>query len=187
MRTINLLPWREKEKVIHARQFWVIFGLSIILSLGIWMVWKSGISSRFEVVQAQNIKLKNEISVLDSRLAAIANLKKEKEALVSRIQMIQSLHFNRSNTVDLMSDIARAVPEGLVLDFLVRENDTILIEGKAESNSQVAQFMRNIEKIELLKTPVLSVIQADEDQENFIEFNLKAQQIQKEELNGGSQ
>jgi type IV pilus assembly protein PilN len=181
MISINLLPWRDKEKKIYERQFWALCSMTIILSILIGTIWKNSIQSQANLKNIENSQLKNEIAMLDDRLTAIASIKKENETLLSHIQMIQALHYNRSNTVDLMSDIATAVPPGLVLTSLVREADTIIIEGKAESNSQVAQFMRNIENVELLKIPILSVIQAEAENTSRIEFNLKASQTSKEE------
>lgn len=181
MININLNPWREKQQKIYERQFWVLFIFVITMVLVLWYGWSSSIQVSIDFKQNENIILKNEIAVLDSRLSAIASLKREKQALIERLELIQSLHQNRSNTVDLLSELARGIPDGLVLTDLVRENDSIIIEGKAESNSQVAQLMRNIENISLLKTPVLSVIQANDEEDTFIEFNLKALQSKPEE------
>ena len=181
MISINLVPWREQKIVFYKRQFWTMLGVSVGFIVLVWYIWSQSLNSTVNLKQAENILLKNEIAVLDSRLKAISNLKKEKAALLDRISYIQSLHDNRSNTVSLMSSLAEATPEGIVLVHLTREAETILVEGTAESNSQVAQFMRNIEAITMLQAPVLSVIQADDPEASTIEFTLKAEQTSKGE------
>ena len=66
-------------------------------------------------------------------------------------------------------------------DGLTRAEGRILIEGRAESNTRVSKFMRNIESSGWLHSPTLSFIQADTKdkkgelhRERMIGFNLQA-------------
>lgn len=175
MININLLPWREERKKTQQIQFFVFAGIGLGIVLCALGLWNMTIQSKIDTRLAQNILLKNEISMLDGKLASIKNLKEEKAQLLARIRTVQHLQDTRVKTVKLLEGITKAVPEGLFLTELSRKEDRVVIEGNATSNSQVAQFMRNIENTEELESPVLSVIQAnEEDDGGLIEFNLQA-------------
>jgi type IV pilus assembly protein PilN len=177
MININLLPWREERKKILQMQFYTFLGFSLALVLSVVFFWQMIVQTKIDERLAQNILLKNEIVQLDGKIASIKDLKEQKAKVLRRIRTVQHLQDNRARTVRLLESIAEAVPEGLFLQELTRHDDKIILEGNASSNSQVAQFMRNIEATEELESPILSVIQADEDNlGNMIEFNLQAVQ-----------
>lgn len=181
---INLLPWREELKETKKKEFYVLLaGASIFSVFMIMLVHMSMVGQITFQVENNNI-LKQEISVLDMKIAEIKALKKEKEQLLARMQIIQQLQTNRPHIVRLFDGVTRTIPEGLYLTGITRNQTKILIDGKAESNTRVSTFMRNIENYSWLKNPNLSLIQADEKKENnkYIGFNLEAIQVI-EELN----
>ncbi len=101
--------------------------------------------------------------------------------LAQRMDIIQQLQSNRPHVVRLFDNMVRTIPDGLFLLSLNRTNAQIAIEGKAESNTRVSKFMRNIESSDWLANPLLNVIQADENSpDSVIAFTLQANQVKKE-------
>ena len=125
-----------------------------------------------------NDSLRTEVAELDKKIIEIDNLQKEKENLLARMGIIQQLQSDRQKIVRLFDNVTRTVPEGLYLTTLNRTGVQLLIEGKAESNTRVSKFMRNIEASAWLSNPVLNLIQADEKgKENHgLGFTLQAVQ-----------
>lgn len=174
---INLLPWRYAYRRQQLIQFMFMFGVGIFIVLFVLSCTHLIYQKQINDKRSENELIKSEVLQLDAQIFSIKRLQKEKLRLINRIRAIQILQKNRSKTVRLLEDVARSVPSGLHLEQLIREDDIVIIDGSAESNSNVAQFMRNIGKTFELKDPVLSVIKTNEAEPGrLIEFNLMARQ-----------
>ncbi len=142
------------------------------------------ISRQITFQNENNDFLKNEIKKLDQQIAEIQALQKEKAQLLARMEIIQQLQTNRPQVVRLFDGLVHTVPEGLYLTNLTRTGPSIVMDGKAESNTRVSTFMRNIEASNWLKNPLLTLIQAgtpkdtnkpsDKQSDRMIGFNLQA-------------
>ena len=180
---INLLPWREEQKEQLKREFISYLGLGLVVATGLTLLIHMSISRQIAFQNENNTFLKNEIKKLDQQIAEIEALQKEKQQLLARMEIIQQLQTNRPQIVKLFDGIVRTVPEGLFLTNLARTGSNLVIDGKAESNTRVSTFMRNIEASNWLKNPVLTYIQADIPKEGekvvdrMIGFNLQAVEI----------
>ncbi len=158
---INLLPWREEQKEQQKREFVSFLGLGVVAASGLMLLVHMLIARQISFQNDTNLFLKNEIVKLDQQIAEIQALQKEKQQLLARMEIIQQLQTNRPQIVKLFDGIVRTVPEGLYLTNLARTGPNLVIDGKAESNTRVSTFMRNIEASNWLKDPVLTYIQAD--------------------------
>lgn len=182
---INLLPWREEQKEFEKKQFLMLLGLFaglvIVIIAGIHMLFEHQIANQKEL----NQYLQREIKVLDAQIAEIDSIQEEKERLLARMAIIQELQSNRPYVVRFFDSLARIVPDGLYLKNLIRQGPQITLEGVAESNTRVSNFMRNIDKSEWLEKPVLSVIESTKesaaDTDSVINFSLQARTQSKEE------
>ena len=175
---INLLPWREAQKEQKKKEFFTMMGISAGACVALMVVIHLIIGNEIKWQQENNSFIKKEIQVLDRKIAEIEGLQKEKERLLARMDIIQQLQSNRPHIVRLFDVIVKTIPDGLYLVSLTRAEGRILLEGKAESNTRVSKFMRNIQSSEWLHSPNLSFIQADAGQDTSIErligFNLQA-------------
>ncbi|MBS0290225.1 MAG: PilN domain-containing protein [Proteobacteria bacterium] len=158
---LNLLPWRESQKEQQKREFLSWIGLGFATASSLMILIHILISRQIAFQNENNGYLKNEIKKLDEQIAEIQTLQKEKEQLLARMEIIQQLQTNRPQIVRLFDVIVHTVPEGLYLTNLTRTGNNIVTDGKAESNTRVSTFMRNIEASHWLKDPVLTLIQAD--------------------------
>jgi type IV pilus assembly protein PilN len=173
---LNLLPWREAHKEQQKREFLALLGAMMACTGLLIFLVHICISKEINFQQSSNTLLNNEIKILDQKLQEIQDLQKEKEQLLARMEIIQQLQTRRPHIVHLFDVVVRTVPEGLFLSSLTRTENRVLIEGKAESNTRVSTFMRNIENSKWLKSPILSLIQANEKNtdDRWIGFNLQA-------------
>lgn len=188
---INLLPWREELKEQQKREFLGLLGFGVIAAAGLMLLIHMLINRQIGFQQENNDYLKNEIKILDQQIAEIQALQNEKQQLLARMEIIQQLQTNRPQVVRLFDGIVRTVPDGLYLTNLTRTGPKIVIDGKAESNTRVSTFMRNIEASSWLKNPALTLIQADDKpgekkidhNDRMIGFNLQALQAVDEQAN----
>jgi type IV pilus assembly protein PilN len=146
MAHINLLPWREERRQERQKQFFILLGMGFVFSCAI-LYSAIAYSDRLISIQnGRNAFLNNEIRLLDIKIKEISKLEQEKEKLLARMQVIQDLQESRPKVVKVFDSIVKTVPDGIHLDLLEREGETLKISGKAQSNARVSVYMRNLDK-----------------------------------------
>jgi len=152
---INLLPHREEAKKAKREQFFMLVGLVAILGALIVFAGYTLISTSIDNQVGKNDFLKKEIAVLDKDLDQIKRLKEQTQALLSRKQVIENLQRDRGETVYLLSELVKQVPEGIYLKSLKQDGLKVGITGYAQSNARVSALMRNLEASPWLESPQL--------------------------------
>jgi type IV pilus assembly protein PilN len=107
----------------------------------------------------RNSFINNEIRLLDIKIKEISKLEQEKEKLLARIQVIQDLQESRPKVVKVFDSIVKTAPDGIHLDLVERQGDTLNISGKAQSNARVSVYMRNLDEDSEFNESRLEVIQ----------------------------
>ena len=152
---INLLPHREAAKKARREQFFVLGGLVAALRALIVFAGYSLIGNAIEDQVGRNDFLKKEIAALDKELDEIKRLKEQTQALLARKQVIENLQRDRGETVYLLSELVKQVPEGIYLKSLKQSGLSVNITGYAQSNARVSALMRNLEASPWLEQPRL--------------------------------
>lgn len=157
---INLLPYREAAKKARRNQFFTL--VALIAALGGLVVFfgYSLIEGYISNQQGKNDFLKKEIAVLDKQIEEIKGLKEQTAALLARKQVIESLQRDRSDTVYLLLELAKQIPEGIYLKSAKQDGLRITLSGYAQSNARVSTLLRNIENSPWLEKPQLVEIRA---------------------------
>ncbi len=157
---INLLPHREEAKKERRQQFFVLSGLVAVLGVLIVFAVYTSIAGYIGAQEGANDFLKKEIAVLDKQLDQIKRLKEQTQALLARKQVIEDLQRDRGETVYLLSEMVKQVPEGIYLKSLKQDGLSVNITGYAQSNARVSALMRNLEASPWLESPQLVEVKA---------------------------
>lgn len=152
---INLLPHREEAKKARREQFYLLTGLVFALGGLIVFAIYTVINSAIDDQIGTNDFLKKEIAVLDKELDQIKRLKEQTQALLARKQVIENLQRDRGETVYLLSELVKQVPEGIYLKSLKQDGLSVSVTGYAQSNARVSALMRNLEASPWLERPQL--------------------------------
>ena len=152
---VNLLPHREERRKRGRQHFAVLGGLTAALGLAIVGAGYLYIAGLISTQDERNAFLKTEISKLDKDIAEIKKLKDEIGALLARKQIIETLQADRAQTVHLLDQLVRQMPEGVYLRTLTQRGLGVSIQGYAQSNARVSTLMRNIESSPWLADPKL--------------------------------
>ena len=171
---INLLPHREERRKRARTHFAVLGGMTAALGLVIvaagWFVYQQRISSQ----EDRNKFLKSEIAKLDKEIDEIKEVKDKIAALLARKQVIETLQADRVQTVYLLDELVRQMPEGVFLKSVKQKGPGIELVGYAQSNARVSTLMRNIESSPWLSNPNLVEIKATTlGKMRISEFNMK--------------
>ena len=162
MANINLLPWRDEYRQEKKREFVSLLAFVLLITCVSVFLWYSHVGGSIASQEERNAILNAEIKALNEDVKEIENLKKRREELEVRINIIKNLQVKRPLVVRYFDGLARAVPEGLYFDSLKREGDTFTIKGVTNSNTKVSDLMRNLDNSEWFKQPNLKNVIADE-------------------------
>jgi len=170
---VNLLPHREERRKRSRQHFFVVAGGTAVLGLLVVGLVHSYYAEKISNQQGRNQFLKTEITKLDKEIAEINKLKDEIQALLARKQIIETLQADRAQTVHLMDELVKQMPEGVYLKSVSQKGLRINLTGFAQSNARVSTLMRNIESSPWLTAPeLIEVKSAVVDKRRISEFNM---------------
>jgi type IV pilus assembly protein PilN len=173
MSRINLLPHREERRKRARQHFLVLAGGTAVIGVLIVGLMHTFYAAKIETQNDRNRFLKNEIVKLDKDIAEIKKLRDEIQALLARKQVIETLQADRAQTVHLLDELVRQMPEGVYLRSVTQRGMNVNLLGYAQSNARVSTLMRNIESSPWLEKPVLIEVKASTvDKRRLSEFNL---------------
>jgi type IV pilus assembly protein PilN len=189
MAGINLLPWRAERRKQKRQEFFSIAALALLFTVGVLMLIHFRISRMIEYQNQRNQYLQSEVALLDKKIKEIQDLEAKKKRLVAKMEVIQQLQHNRPEAVHLFDELARTLPEGIVLLDLAQTDNLLVINGMAQSNARISGYMRNLESSPWLQDPILNVIEAkkeNKEQKEGAKFTLQVKQAnEKKEAPGG--
>ena len=149
MAKINLLPWRAERRERRKREFFTQLIIAAVAAVVLVLLWGFWVSMRIDNQNDRNTYLKGQITQLDAKIVEIKNLQKVKDHLLARKRIVEKLQASRSQMVHLFDQMVDTIPAGARLTGLkeVETGDTeaLTLDGVAQSNATVAEYMRNIE------------------------------------------
>lgn len=145
MAHINLLPWRAERRKLREREFYIQLGMAFGAALVVLIAWSVWMDRRIVNQNDRNTYLQGEIKQLDDRIAKIKDLEKVRAGLLQRKQIIEQLQANRSQMVHLFDELVKTIPSSARLGGMKQSGDSMSLDGVSQSNSSVAEYMRNIE------------------------------------------
>ena len=177
MAKINLLPWREEIRKQKQREFVITAAGGALLAALIVLLAHFHIDGLINNQNLRNAFLKTQIAVLDQRIGRIKELEKMKADLLARMNVIQELQRSRPESVHLMDELVRTLPDGVYLNSFSQKGRSLDMAGVAQSNARVSDYMRNIDASDWLTAPRLDLIKTTEKNRTRVaNFNLRGMQ-----------
>ena len=100
-------------------------------------------------------------------------LEKEKQSLLSRMNVIQELQQGRSQMVHVFDQMVRIIPEGVYMKKLTQKGTKFEITGMAQSNARVSSLMRNLDASDWFTDPKLEEIVSNKNKTGTRESRFK--------------
>ena len=141
---INLLPHREAARKRRVELFNVSLGVAFLvggLLAGLIFLWYQA-----EIMgqQEKNQILQSEITKFNVQIKAIAGLEAEIAALRARQQAVEDLQADRNLPVHLLTQLVQQIPDGVYIATMRQENQSVTLQGVAQSNERVSELLRNL-------------------------------------------
>ena len=149
---INLLPHRELARKKRKESFQVsmlaaaLFGAAICGA--IYLLYQY----RLDQQEQRNGLLTSEIKALDAKIADVAKIDAEIAALKARQKAVEDLQSDRNLPVHLLNELVLQLPDGVYVESLKQQEQTVQIQGIAQSNERVSELLNSL----ATKTPWLS-------------------------------
>ncbi len=170
---INLLPHREERRKRARRHFAILAGVTAAIGLVVVGLIHVYYSNQIDTQVERNQFLKNELVKLDKDISEIRALREQIQALLARKQVIETLQADRAQTVHLLDELVRQMPEGVYVRSVKQRGLRISVVGFAQSNARVSNLMRNIDSSPWLASPELVEVKASNvDRRRVSEFNM---------------
>lgn len=160
---INLLPWREKAREQRRKQFFGAVGGAVVVGVLLAFAAHTYMNALIDHQQSRNQMLESEIRELDRKIARIRDLDEQREALIARMEVIQTLQARRPEAVHLFDQLVRTLPDGTYLNEVRQEGERIRLTGRAESNTRISTLMRRIDGSPWLADSNLQIIETREE------------------------
>ncbi|WPN47592.1 MULTISPECIES: PilN domain-containing protein [unclassified Pseudomonas] len=179
MARINLLPWREEQRELRRKHFFVVLAAVLVGAMGAVMIANQVIGGAIDRQVARNDYLGKQIAVVDGRIKQISDLKERRQQLLDRMRIIQDLQSNRPISGRIFDQLARTLPDGVFFTEVKMTDKVLSVTGAAESNNRVSDLMRNLEASDWFDKPSLTEVKASAvDQVNQANiFQLTVRQV----------
>lgn len=179
---INLLPHREASRKRRREAFYAaLVGAALLgglLAGGVYVWYEAQISTQ----HGRNQYLQGEIKHLESQIKDIAGLQAEIAALRARQQAVEDLQADRNLPVHLLNELVRQLPNGVYVTALKQENQSVTLNGVAQSNERVSELLRNLAnnspwmaRPELVEIVAGNVALTPRDQRRVSNFTVRVQ------------
>lgn len=157
---VNLLPHRQIKREARQREFNLMAMLVAIAAVAIVVLNYSFINSRIDAQLSRNARLDAAIVQLDQQIGDIKHLQEKIGVMLARKQVVENLQINRSQSVIILDELSRQLPEGMYFKSIKQQGPLITLEGVADTNARVASLVRNLTGSKWLENPQLVEIKS---------------------------
>ncbi|RYF72845.1 MAG: fimbrial protein [Comamonadaceae bacterium] len=141
---INLLPHREAARKRRRENFYAALAASALAGLAIAGAAYVWYEAQIAEQRSKNTYLQAEITKLEAEIKEISTLQAEIAALRARQQAVEDLQGDRNLPVHLLNELVRQLPDGVYLASMKQVNQSVTLQGMAQSNERVSELLRNL-------------------------------------------
>lgn len=177
---VNLLPHREAARKRRRETFFATLGVAALVGGLICGAVYSWYLAQIENQRSKNNFLKTEITRLENQIKEISTLQAEIAALRARQNAVEDLQGNRNMPVYLLSELVKQLPDGVYINSMKQDNQTVFITGVAQSNERVSELLRNLAnnspwltRPELVEITASTVSLTPRDQRRVSNFSMR--------------
>ena len=160
MMRINLLPHRQIKRAERQRQLGLMALMAAVAASAVVFTGWTYLGAKKDSQVERNGRLELAINNLDKEIAAIKDLKDQINNVLERKQIVENLQTNRSQSVVILDELSRQLPEGLYLKSIKQQGNLITLEGVADTNARVATLVRNLSVSNWMESPNLIEIKS---------------------------
>jgi type IV pilus assembly protein PilN len=177
---INLLPHREERRKRRKAAYFVGLATAAVAGLAVVGVWYLVLQQMTSAQQDRNAFLTAEIQKLEIQIKDIAQLRAEIESLKARQKAVEDLQIDRNVPVHVLNELVKQTPEGVYFHAVKQEGQTLSVNGIAQTNERVSEFLRNtannsewLVRPELVEIKAANVVTANKESKRLFDFSVR--------------
>ena len=170
MAKINLRPWRDELRAQRQQEYLMVLALVFVAAAAIWYGARTFVTDEVQYQGQRNGYLQKQIAGLEDKINEIQRLREQRSQLLERMKLIQDLQGNRPVIVRTFDEMARVIPDGVYFESVKIAGKSFTIQGRSESNKQVAQLMRNFDESPWFANPNLLGVKANKNSYNSFDI-----------------
>lgn len=179
---INLLPHREAARKRRHEVFYMALAGAALLGCLLAGLVYGWYEARIASQRDKNQYLQGEIKRLETQIKDIASLQSEIAALRARQQAVEDLQANRNLPVHLLNEVVKQLPDGVYVTALRQVDQSVTLNGVAQSNERVSELLRNLSnnspwmtRPELIEIVASNIALTPRDQRRVSNFIIRVQ------------
>ncbi|WP_320821884.1 PilN domain-containing protein [Reinekea sp.] len=179
MANIDLRPWREERRKARQSQFVTVLAGFAVAAAAVGWYWNQTIQEQINFQNTRNSYLEGRIQELDSKIQEIQTLRQQREQLIERMNVIQSLQGDRPLIVHVFEELVNATPEGVFFLNLTSTGNTITVAAQADKTVSISDFLRNLDTSPWFDTAFMMGMESIKDGQEVIghKFNLRVNRV----------
>lgn len=168
MLRLNLMPWRERQRLAALRRLRLMLVGSMVVALCAVLVVDQLARERARQLVSANDRQQAAIDALQGQAAQREHIRQSHEAVRAQASTLAGLRAEQGLVTAVFVDLERALPEGVQLTELKWEGARLRIAGVAASGAVVAQFMRGLERSGVLLDLELKRVKSQPGGDDFL-------------------
>lgn len=157
---INLLDWRNERRERRRKQFLTALGMAGAAAVAAVLLGLFYMNSAIDYQNQRNAFLELEIKKIERQIKEIEELERLRADLIARMQVIERLQRNRTESVHYIDEIVNTLPDGVYLTSLNQSGSQTKLTGLAESNGRISTYMKNFDANSRFADPRLVIIRS---------------------------
>ncbi len=158
---INLLDWRNERRERRKRKFITVLAIAALAAVAVVGAGFIYMKSSINYQNQRNAYLQLEIKKVETQIKEIEELEKTRADLIARMQVIERLQSNRTESVHYFDEMVNTLPEGVYLTSLAQSGAQTKLTGMAESNGRISSYMKNFDANSRFADPRLVIIKSE--------------------------
>lgn len=142
---INLLPVRATKKKETIRQQVVLMVVSLSAVIAICVLVFLFLQVKIQYAKGEIENSENEIKELKAKIGKVNDLKKLKDEVTKKLDVLSMLRKGKIGPVHRLMTISDATPDKLWLTRYSEAGNDVSISGISYNEDLIAQFMKNLE------------------------------------------
>ena len=144
---INLLPVRQEKKREVGRQFLVVVGGALFITLlGNWL-WYDGLASEEKKNAQRMAATQARIAELEKVIGEVDKINARKKDVQAKLAILADLRKQRTGPVRMLDALSTSIPKKVWLTSFDEKANAVKMTGRAASHEDVAEFMRALQSI----------------------------------------
>ena len=171
---INLLPWRNEQRKNNKQALLISATIAIFIALVAILLIHNHYANKISIQEVRNQLLRKEIRVVVAKSQELEKFKDIKAELTHKIQTLENIRYERYQTLKLFHEIASITPDGIFLQKMDRDKNTITLTGYANSNALISRLIKKIDDEKHFINPTINEVTTKMgDTSRTIGFELK--------------